>query len=126
MKSWLNNKVIIVTGASSGIGRELSKILINKYNAFVIGVARREEKLKELKSSLENQDKFEYIVADVSIQEEWQKIYNFAKDKNVSILINNAGTMHPFMPANKIDNEMLERIFKTNFLKKRQVIFKNN
>ena len=116
MKSWLKDKVIIVTGASSGIGKDISKILINKYNAFVIGVARREEKLKEFKNSLcEKQNNFEYVVADVSKEEDWQKIYNFAKDKNVEMLINNAGTMPPILPADKIDLQLVERVFKTNF-----------
>ncbi len=113
MKSWLKNKTIIVTGASSGIGKEITRLLINKHNAFVIGIARREEKLKELKSLFN--DNFDYIVADVSKKEDWANIFDNTKDKNVKLLINNAGTMHAFMPAYKIEDEFVEKIFKTNF-----------
>lgn len=116
MKNWLENKTILVTGASSGIGKELTKVLIKKYNANVIGVARREEKLKELKVSLEEkQAQFDYVCADVSKKEDWQNIYDFAKNKNVSILINNAGTMPNFTLATNTDEELLDRVFKTNF-----------
>ena len=51
--NWLANKNIILTGASSGIGKEIAKVLINKpYNCKVLGIARTEEKLKELKEEL--------------------------------------------------------------------------
>lgn len=113
MKSWLKDKTIIVTGASSGIGKAITKLLINKFNANVIGIARREEKLKELKNNFGI--KFDYVVADVSKKEDWQKIFENTKDKNVKLLINNAGTMHPFMSACKIEEEVVEKIFKTNF-----------
>lgn len=116
MKNWLENKTILVTGASSGIGKELTKVLINKYKANVIGIARREEKLKELKVSLEEkQAQFDYVCADVSVKEDWQKIYNYVKNKNVSMLINNAGTMPNFSLAKNTEEDLLERVFKTNF-----------
>ena len=117
MKNWLYNKVVIVTGASSGIGKEITKILISKYNCKVIGVARNENKLIEFKNSLleNNQKDFEYCLADVSIKEDWNKIYNFVKNKNCSLLINNAGTILPFQKADKVEDKDIERIFNTNF-----------
>lgn len=51
----LTGKCILVTGASSGIGRETS-ILLSKLGAKVIMIARREEKLKETLSALDGED----------------------------------------------------------------------
>ena len=68
MKNWLKDKSVIVTGASSGIGKDITKLLISKYNCFVIGVARNIDRLEDLKNSLgESANKFDYISADVSI-----------------------------------------------------------
>lgn len=115
MKNWLENKTIVITGASSGLGKDMTKMFISKYNCKVIGVARNEEKLKNLKNEISpNDDKFEYVQADVSKKEDWEKIYSFTKNKNCTLLINNAGTMLPFQRADKVEDFDIERIFKTN------------
>ena len=76
MKSWLENNNVVITGASSGIGKDLAKILIEKYSCNVLGVARSEDKLKEFKESLKDfSSKFDYVVADVSQFESWQSIF---------------------------------------------------
>lgn len=130
MKNWLKNSRIVITGASSGIGKELTKILIKKYNCFVLGVARNKERLEQVKDCLQvikesTEDSnvvvedysanFDYVVADVSKKEDWAVILEKAKQINCNILINNAGTMLPFLKAENISNEEIEKIFDTNF-----------
>lgn len=116
MKNWLKDKVVLITGASSGIGKEIAKLLILNYNCTILGVARNEDRLKAFKDSLEDkQNKFLYTTADVSKEEDWNKIYDFAKDKNCTILINNAGTMLPFSSADKVSSEQAKKLFDTNF-----------
>lgn len=78
----------LVTGASSGIGRCMAQYLAKK-NIDLIVVARRQDKLEELKQSL-NVD-VEVIVLDLSKTESCFTLYETVKDKDIDILINNAG-----------------------------------
>lgn len=75
----------LITGASSGIGREIARYL-DKLDIEVILVARRKERLIELQKELKNA-KIEEL--DISIEENCYKIFN--KYSNIDILINNAG-----------------------------------
>lgn len=56
----------VVSGASSGIGRELVKRLVDEYGCEVYGAGRNEERLEELKNSLKNGKNFRYALFDVS------------------------------------------------------------
>lgn len=78
----------LITGASSGIGRDMAKYLSSK-NIDLILVARRKNLLNELKKELDVNVKV--IEMDLSIKENVYKLYNMAKKENIDILINNAG-----------------------------------
>lgn len=79
---------VLITGASSGIGRDLAREF-SKLKYDLVLVARNEEKLKELKEELQNYVKVDIIVADLQKEENCKKI--FETQKNIDILINNAG-----------------------------------
>lgn len=80
---------ILITGASSGIGKDMAKILAKKGNELII-VARDENKLNETKEELEQMGaKVVNIPADLSKEENCIDIHK--KVQNVDILINNAG-----------------------------------
>lgn len=85
-------KTVLVTGASSGIGREFAKIYA-KNGCNIIVVARREDRLIELKEYLESTYSIdiEYITLDLSKTESAKELYEKVKHKNIDILINNAG-----------------------------------
>ena len=80
----------LITGASSGIGRDMARILAKK-NYNLVLVARDEQKLKELEKELkENKNiKIETISMDLSQEENCLDLHKSVKD--VDILINNAG-----------------------------------
>ena len=78
----------LITGASSGIGEEFAKKL-SKDGHSVILVARRIEKLEVLKENLGNNT--EILQADLSDENEVKRVYEELKDKNIDIVINNAG-----------------------------------
>lgn len=76
----------LITGASSGIGRDMARELAKKGYDLVI-VARNEQKLLELKEELKTN--IEVIAMDLSNPQNCKSLYNQVKD--VDILINNAG-----------------------------------
>ena len=79
----------LITGASSGIGRDMAKILSQKGYDLVL-VARDEEKLKEVKQELgKNKIQIEIIKMDLTSEENCKEPHK--RVKNVDILINNAG-----------------------------------
>lgn len=86
----IQNKIAIVSGASSGLGRAFSKSLIEK-GAMVYGLARTESALKELKQDLG--EKFIPVVLDISEEKKVKEWVNqaFSKDNIPQILVNNAG-----------------------------------
>ena len=80
----------LITGTSSGIGRDMARILASKgYN--LVLVARDEEKLLELANELKEKNKIEVeaISMDLSIEENCIELHKGVSD--VDILINNAG-----------------------------------
>ena len=79
---------VLITGASSGIGKDMARVMAKKADELVL-VARNIEKLEEIKKELEKDAKIEIIAKDLSIEENCKEIHN--QVQNVDILINNAG-----------------------------------
>ena len=78
----------LITGASSGIGKDMAKILANKGYELVL-VARDEKKLREVKEELSTITKVETISKDLSDEDNCKEIYKEVTD--IDLLINNAG-----------------------------------
>ncbi len=79
---------ILITGASSGIGRDMARYLAN-LNHDLILVARRKERLEDLAIELKINAKI--IELDLEKEENVYKLYNMVKEENIDVLINNAG-----------------------------------
>lgn len=79
----------LVTGASSGIGREIALKLAEKGVRLIIS-GRNEEKLEELRNEI-GANRVKIIVADISKESECRRLYKEASEYNVSMVINNAG-----------------------------------
>lgn len=79
---------VLITGASSGIGKDMARVMAKEADELVL-VARNVEKLEEIKKELEKDAKIEILSKDLSIEENCKEIHN--QVQNVDILINNAG-----------------------------------
>lgn len=121
-KPWFFGKNILISGASSGIGYNLSKLLATM-GGNVMGLARRVERLEQAKveideaisNSRSKSGSFNYEVFDVTGS--WQDLKARLDQRGfkVEILVNNAGIILPF---DKFENESLDdlkRVFDTNF-----------
>lgn len=97
-----NRKIILLTGASSGIGEATARRLVADGHQLIIG-ARRIGRLEALREELGNID---CLAVDVTRAEDLQKMAQFALSRygRIDVLINNAGVM-PLSPlaALKVD-----------------------
>jgi NADP-dependent 3-hydroxy acid dehydrogenase YdfG len=91
----LDGKVVVITGASSGIGEATAEALAGE-GATVVVAARREERLSDLVEKLNGDGgKALAVECDVTDEEQAHALIQRAKDEfgRVDILINNAGVM---------------------------------
>ena len=79
----------LVTGASSGIGREIAKYLAS-LNYDLLLVARNTDKLNELKNEIKNVS-VRVITLDLSRKQDCIDLYEHTKDENIDFVVNNAG-----------------------------------
>ena len=118
MKNKLNGKIVIITGISSGIGKEIAKLLIEKYDCKVYGIARNENKILKFKSELVKKENFlGYSLFDVSLEEKWLEFSNFyaQKFKSADVLINCAGMLPKFSKFDKTNVDIIDEVMKVNF-----------
>ena len=85
---WGDYMKALITGASSGIGMEIAKILA-KQKCELILVARNREKLENLQRTLPT--KSTIIVTDLSNEQKVKELYVVTRSEKIDILINNAG-----------------------------------
>lgn len=78
----------LITGATSGIGKSFAKRL-HKRGWELVLTGRNEAVLKEMQKKLGNNT--EIIAADLSDKKEVFKVYEFCRDKDIDLLVNNAG-----------------------------------
>jgi NADP-dependent 3-hydroxy acid dehydrogenase YdfG len=91
----VENKVVIITGASSGIGEATAKLLAKNGAKVVLG-ARRIDRLETIAKEIHAEGGIaEYQALDVTQRSQLAEIVQFAKDKfdRVDVIFNNAGVM---------------------------------
>jgi len=99
--SSINNKVIVITGASSGIGEATARLLAEKGAKVVLG-ARRTERLAQLCEDIRAAGgSAQYQAVDVTSRTDLQAFVDFAVSQygRVDVIVNNAGVM----PLSRLD-----------------------
>lgn len=109
----VNNKRIIVTGAGSGMGKEITKLLLSK-GASVEAIDINQENLKILKNELNNEKLSTYVV-DVSNDESINSFVKSCEGKQIDGLINNAGIIQPFIPVENLEMNLINKVMNVNF-----------
>lgn len=112
----LVNKVVVVTGASAGMGSQIVKLFV-KEGASVVAVARRKERLDALVEELKNEaGKVVAYAGDISKKEDCEGMIDFAIAQfgKFDILINNAGVMDHMDPIGDVTDETYDKIMNIN------------
>ena len=112
----LTGKTAVVTGASSGMGKEIVS-LFAKEGANVVAVARRKERLEELAASLSDAEgKVAIYPGDISLKEVNEGMIDYAVETfgGFDILVNNAGIMDDMAGVGDFSDEKLAAVFAVN------------
>ena len=111
----IKNKKVILTGAGSGVGKELTKKLLN-LGASVLGIDINKENLETFQNDLNNPN-FKTYIMDVSKKEEIEKFKTWYLEniKKLDILINNAGIIQPFIKVEDLSDEIINKVMNVNF-----------
>lgn len=110
------NKVIVVTGGGSGIGRALVHLLVNR-GARVAAVDINEKTLKEtVELTGPNKDKISTHIVNVADRQAVEALPQQVIDAHgtVDAIINNAGIIQPFVRLNDLTYDAIERVLKVN------------
>ncbi len=112
----LEQKIAIITGGSTGIGKSIAEVLA-KEGAQVIICARNEDNLKGVcKAIISDNGKCEYYVVDVKEKKQIEKFLDdiITTYGRIDILVNSAGWTNKTKYIEDVTDEEYENIFKTN------------
>jgi NAD(P)-dependent dehydrogenase (short-subunit alcohol dehydrogenase family) len=113
----IQDKVIVVTGAGSGIGRELALCLLSK-GALVAGVDLNPASLNETAVlAAGHKHPFEGFVVNVADRQAVDALPErvLARFGQIDGIINNAGIIQPFVRLNDLNYAIIERVMNVNF-----------
>lgn len=109
-------KCVVVTGASSGMGRKIA-LDFAKEGATVIAVARRLERLEEIAKEAEGfAGKILPYQGDISLEEVNNGMIDYAVKEcgKLDVLVNNAGIMDEFTPIGELTDELYSKVMAVN------------
>jgi NADP-dependent 3-hydroxy acid dehydrogenase YdfG len=110
-----NSRVVLITGASSGIGEATARLLAANGARVVLG-ARRKERLEKIVAEIRKTGGVaEYRKLDVADRNDMSAFVAFAREKfgRVDVIFNNAGVM-PVSPMNALKTDEWDRIIDVN------------
>ncbi|MBC1554283.1 SDR family oxidoreductase [Listeria booriae] len=114
--SKLAGKVAVVTGAASGMGRQIAELYAKEGAKVVVADIQLEEAQKTVDEIKANNGEALAVVANVMKEEDVQAMIDKAVETygTLDILVNNAGIMDNFVPAGEVTDELWDRVFAIN------------
>lgn len=115
MKS-LEEKVVIVTGAASGMGEAIAKLFAEKGSKVVIADLN-ERALANVCLGIKGQDQKVWgVIANVAIKEDLERVVSetIKKFGTIDILVNNAGILDSFMTVGDLNLDLWQRVMDVN------------
>ena len=110
----INKKNIIITGAASGLGKELTRQMLKK-GAHVAALDINEENLENLKQELNSKRLRTYKVDMGSTESIKAFTEEYRKEFDVDIIINNAGIIQPFVKVESLEDSTIDKVMNVNF-----------
>ena len=108
----LRNKVALVTGASSGLGRRAA-IVLSAAGAKVIGLARRRDALEELRKEIGNN--FSFCVGDIAQRDNMESLLSDAsREVGMPDILVHAAGLNPRQTADEVTLEGWDKTFEIN------------
>ncbi len=110
----LENKVAIVTGGNSGIGKKTAEIFCREGAKVVIAARRAEENQKTVEEIAAMGGEISAVDADLSTMEGCHKVVDYTIEKygRIDILVNNAGIADKHQPINVCSEEWYDQVCK--------------
>jgi serine 3-dehydrogenase (NADP+) len=112
----IENQVVLVVGASSGIGRETANLFARE-GAHVMASARREERLRELKESLARAERtVETLAADAADASQMEHLVQVTRERlgEIDILVFATGVNVPDRSMKRLTNEIWDTVLRVN------------
>lgn len=110
----LKDKITIVTGASSGMGKEIARLYLAE-GAVVYGIDLNKERLDVAAKEFSNAD-FHPLVADISQVEVVENILEqiIKSAGRIDVLVNNAGIMDDMLPVGEVSDQLWNKVLAVN------------
>ena len=112
----LENKVAVVTGAGSGIGKAIAALYAREGARVVVSDINSDEAAEVVEEITFAGGTAISVLADITREEEVQNLIDTAVHKfgTLDILVNNAGIMDNFVPAGAVTDELWDKVFQIN------------
>lgn len=116
MKHYIENKVVIVTGGSSGFGLESARMLL-EMGAKVVITGRNQQRLDQAAAELASDDLMP-ARADAVSTGDWQRLLKATLDRfgRLDVLVNNHGAGVKIAEVAEMDDEVIQTVIDVNLI----------